>query len=180
MLREFTSENIGFIWYKGSNRLEVPWNRYYYSRITHLHLLPFFAILGNCCVLHTTKRDSLILRSVSTLASYIFIWKIMKKRETGHGKCWTFFFICRTGFFVRKYGGTLHKDRIYNYIWCSNVFIPIRFYYTIVLDIDFEGRNSLYLGLERSATYVPIFISLITAFSMSDERVFIRNSYVHF
>ena len=60
------------------------------------------------------------------------------------------------------------------YIWCSNVFIPIRFYYTIVLDIDFEGRNSLYLGLERSTTYVPIFIS----FSMSDERVFIRNSYV--
>ena len=125
--------------------------KYYFSRITHLHLLPFFAILGNCCVLHTTKRDSLILRSVSTLASYIFIWKIMKKRETGHGKCWTFFFICRTGFFVRKYGGTLHKDRIYNYIWCtSNVFIPIRFYDTIALDIDFEGRNSLGMDLERS------------------------------
>ena len=31
--------------------------------------------------------------------------------------------------------------------------IPIRFYDTIALDIDFEGRNSLDMDLERSNTH---------------------------
>ena len=50
--------------------------------------------------------------------------------------------------------GELYIKIIQNkYLWCScsNVFIPIRFYNTIALDIDFEGWNSL--GTERSNTH---------------------------
>lgn len=52
--------------------------------------------------------------------------------------------------------GELYIKIIQNkYLWCScsNVFIPIRFYDTIALDIDFEGRNSLDMDLERSNTH---------------------------